>query len=249
MKGIYKVTRACVDITNGGYEVFKIQLDNHLKVTKLFPFQKKRKEKGRNNDKLYDWYLGDLDFKLLIGNYIYASLGETKYGYEFDWIASFDVVNDFKNKLESYKGKTFSTRFPIHDLLSKLQRTIELDNSIKIKSSYGDVRVYDFGEFNLCCQYDNSVDTLNVFNINLIFEHFYKNTRLPAYCQSEGGENSYYSISIEYLGIVRMDNHVRISGKMTKSGDFDTWDANLVLGFGAALTEEQKEFLKKNSVV
>lgn len=237
---IYKVTAAEIGKTRKNFEFYKIQLNNQLWVTKLIPLRNSE----RNGSELYQLYAENnksLDF--LIGNYISISISKNDYGYEFSSIGSFDVLKDFKSQVDKSNGKVFSTKLPIYDFLVSLNRPVEIDGSIKIFSNYGDMRVSKIKGISVCCQHDTSNEYLNLSNIEQVFEKFYKDVSLPAYDPSEGGANSYYAINMMELGIVKMDNHVKISNKMTTSGDYDKWCSKSVQKIGEKLPEEQIQYL------
>ena len=110
------------------------------------------------------------------------------------------------------------------------------------------MRVSDFKGVSVCCLHDTSNEYLNLFNIDQVFEKFYKDVPLPPYTPSEGGEKSYYTINMMELGIVKMDNHVKVSYKMTTSGDYDKWIAKSVLKIGDPLSNDHIQFLSNFSV-
>lgn len=237
---VYKVTAASIERTKRNYEIYKIQLNNQIWATQLVPLR----TFDRKYSKLYQLYSENnksLDF--LIGKYISTSVSKNEYGFEFGAIGSFDVLQDFKKEVDASNGKAFATRLPIYEFLSHIKRPIESDGSIKIVSNYGDMRVSNINGITVCCQHDMSNKFLNLANIDLIFDRFYKDVPLPAYDPTEGGSKSYYAINMMETGIVRMDNHVKISYKMTKSGDYDKWIATPVQKIGDELPKEQVQYL------
>lgn len=240
MEGIYKVTSASVGETKRGYKIFKLQLNNSILATKLFPLRRY----DLKHDKLYLLYNENNGLEFLNGKYISLTISQSQYGYQFSYIDSFDVLEDFKKAVDSSKGNAFSTKLPIFEFLSKMQRNIEADGSIKINSDFGDMRVLRKDVVDICYQFDASDERLNLTNIDQVFEKFYKDASLPAYSASEGGSKSYYKISMEDVAIVKMDNHVRISYKMTRSGDYDKWIAKVVLKIGDQLPDDHIQFLK-----
>lgn len=239
---IFKVTAATIGETKRGYKVFKLQLNNSIWATKLFPLRKL----DRKYDKLYQMYLEHESISFLEGKYISVSISQSQYGYQFSSISSFDVLADFKKEVDSSKGSAFSTKLPIYDFLASMQREIEDDGSIKIKSEFGDMRVSKVDGVNICYQFDSGNEKLNLNNINTIFKRFYEGVDLPAYSPSEGGSKSYYKVSISDAAIVKMNNHVKVSYKMTTSGDYDKWLASVVLKIGGELPDDHSLFLKEH---
>lgn len=243
MIGVYKVTATSIGETKRGYKIYKLQINNSFWATKLVPLRKL----DRKYNKLYQLYIeNNKSLEFLVGKYISISLDKNKYGFEFSSISSFDVFQDFKEELDASKGKAFSTNLPIYDFLSNIQRKIESDGSIKIISDYGDMRVFKINEVNVCYKFNISNEYLNLNNIEDIFEEFYKGVALPAYSESEGGAKSYYKIDMKEVGIVKMDNHVKISYKMTTSGDYDRWLSRVMQKIGDELPKEQVQFLKES---
>lgn len=236
---IFKVTTATIGETKRGYKVFKLQLNKSIWATKLFPLRKL----DRKYDKLYQRYLEHKSISFLEGKYISVSISQSEYGYQFSSISSFDVLADFKKEVDSSEGGVFYTSLPIYDFLVSMKRDIEDDGSIKIKSEFSDMRVSKEG---VCYQFDSSHNKLNLNNINMIFKQFYENVDLPVYSQTGDGdgEKSYYKISMADTAIVRMDNHVKVSYKMTTSGDYNKWIAKKVLKIGEQLPDDHIQFLK-----
>lgn len=241
MSYIYKVTSAIIGKTKRDYEFYKLQFNNSFWATKLLPSRK------YDHDELYKRYKKNNDsLEFLVGKYIHISLEKTEYGFEFNRIYSFDVINDFNKELEYSKGKAFSTDLPIYDFLLCLKRTVEPDGSIKLSTNFGDMRISKMNGLNVCYQHDRSNEYLNIFNVKLIFDKYYKDVPLPPYSTGKDkGDNSYYKISMKDVAIVKMNNHVKVSYKMTTSGDYDKWLAEVVMKIGDKLTSEQTEYLSK----
>ncbi|RAJ93962.1 hypothetical protein [Aliidiomarina maris] len=243
MESIYKVTSASVGKTNRGYKFFEIQLNSYMLATKLFPLRKY----DLRNDKLYHLYEKNNGLDFLIGKYISLTISQSQYGHQFNYINSFDVFEDFKKEIDHSKGIAFSTRLPIYDFLKSINRHIEDDGSIKIKSEYGDMRAFKVDGVSICYQYDSGNEKLNINNISKIFKQFYEGVDLPVYALTADGQKSYYKISWKDVAIVRMDNHVKISYKMTTSGDYNKWVATKVLTIGDGLPDEYVDFLNEQS--
>ena len=238
---IFKVTSARVSETKRGYKVFNLKLNNSISATKLFPLR----THDRKYDKLYQMYKEHGNLSLLEGKYISVSINQLQYGYQFSSIGSFDALEDFKREVEFSNGTAFTTKLPIYDFLLSLGRSIEHDGSIKIKSEFGDMRVSKLRGVDICYTYDSGSDKLNLHNIDKIFKRFYEGVKLPPYTPSEGGANSYYEISLSDAAIVKMDNHVKVSYKMTTSGDYDKWLAKVVIKIGDDLPDDHIQFLKE----
>jgi hypothetical protein len=245
MNSIYKVTAASIEKTKKGYKIFKLQLDKSFLATKLVPFSKV----DQIFCKLYNLYAKNNEsLAPLVGKFISVSLNKTKFGMEIYSIESVDVLQDFRIKLDYSKGEAFSTTLPIYDFLSNMQRVIEPDDSIKLATDFGDMRISKIDGVNVCYQYNTSNEYLNLKNINQIFDRFYKDVILPPY-DNETDRNSYYKISLNEVGIVRMENHVKVSYKMTTSGDYDKWLSTVVQKIGKKLPEEHVHFLKSNAAL
>ncbi|UOG91413.1 MAG: hypothetical protein L3K52_14580 [Candidatus Thiothrix sulfatifontis] len=244
MINIYKVTSAIIGTTKNGYQIYKIQLNNSFWATKLLPLRKNDKKYNT----LYNLYIENnksLDF--LINKHVSISLHKTEYGIEFSSIDSFDALKDFEKELDISSGNVFATKLPIYDFLYKKGRPIENDKSIKISSRYGDMRISKADRVNICYPYNDEQDCLKLNNINLIFDKFYKDVSLSAH--STNGDKSYYKVNLEKVGIVRMDNHYKLSYKMTASGDRDEWIPVVIKKIGDKLSEEQIDYLKNNHCV
>lgn len=238
MEKIYKVTSATVNTTKNGYKVFKLQLNNSIWASKLFPLRKYDLE----HDKLYKLYTEKNNLDFLKDKFISISIYPSQYGYEFSYILSYDALEDFKKQLYTANGSAFSTKLPIYDFLSSMQRNIEQDGSIKIISDLGDIRVSKIDDVDICYQFDISNEKLNLKNIELIFNRFYKDI-LPRRTASGDLSDSYYTISMHDVAIVRMDHDVKVSNKMTLSGDYNRWITNVILRIGDKLPEEHIQFL------
>jgi len=240
MEAIYKVTSAGIGETKRGYKVFKLMLNNSIWATKLVPLKKTE----RKYNKLYQLYEENRNLDFLIGKYISISVNQTQYGFEFSSISSFDALQDFKKELDVSNGSAFSTKLPISDFLLNIQREQEEDGSIKITSDFGDMRVSKLNGVNICYQYDTSDERLNLTNIDRIFDAFYKDVSLPPSSIGDGGAKSYYKVSVNDAAIVQMDNHVKVSYKMTTSGDYDRWHTKIVQKIGDKLPGDQIHFIK-----
>lgn len=241
---IYKVTATEIGKTKRNFRIYKIQLNNQLWATKLMPLR----TLDQKYSKLYQLYSENnksLDF--LVGKYISISVSKNDYGYEFSSIGSFDVLKDFKDQLDKSGGKAFATRLPIYDFLVGIKRPIESDGSIKIVSDFGDMRVSNFSSVSICYKFDPGDEKLNVGNIEKIFKKFYEGVDLPVYTLTGDGDGqkSYYKFSWQDAAIVRMDNHVKVSHKMTTSGDYDKWIAKTMLKIGDELPDDHVKFLKE----
>ncbi len=239
---VYKVTAVAIEKTKRNIAIYKIQLNGEFWATKLVP----RSALDRKYSKLYQLYTAsNKSLAFLIGKYISTSISKDKYGFAFHSIESFDVLQDFKKEVVQSNGNAFSTRLPIYDFLSSISRKIEPDDSIKIVSDYGDMRVYKVKGITVCCQHDASIEYLNLTNIDFIFDKFYKDVPLPACDPIDGGSNSYYAISMADVGIVKMDNYVKVSHTMTTSGDYNKWIAKSVQKIGDRLSQEQVQYLNE----
>ena len=246
MSNVYKITSALIETTKRGYKLYKLQLNNSIWATQLLPLR----EHEKKHSKLYQLYVENNDsLNFLVGKYIATSLNQSEYGVQFSSIYSLDVLQDFKNELESSDGSAFSTKLPIFDFLLSQGRTVEFDGSIKVSAGFGDMRIANMKGVNICYKYDESKDHLNLNNIQQVFDKLYKDVSLPS-CQ--GDSDSYYKIDYKEMAIVRMDHHVKVSYKMTTSGDYDKWFTTVILKIGDKLdgtsSKKNKKTKKKTSL-
>ncbi|MGB2739112.1 MAG: HRDC domain-containing protein [Cognaticolwellia sp.] len=236
---IYKVTAASTDETKQGFGVFKLQLNNTTWVTKLIPLNKR----DRKYDALYNQYTVKNNLEFIIGKYISISFKQTQYGHEFTSINSFDVLSDFKTELRHARGSAFTSSLPIYDFLINIKRNVEPDGSIKVKSDFPDIRVTKLYGSDVCYQFNNNKIMLTPNNIIMIFEQFYKDVTLPS---KNGDLDSYYRISRTHAAIVKMNHRVKLSYKMTHSGDFVGWEPEVIVKIGEELPDNHAQFLKEN---
>lgn len=236
--GIFKVTVATIGKTKRGYKVFKLQLNNSIWVTQLALF--KGQEYGAQEyNTFYQKFVEYGDISFLQGKYILISFCKSEYGYQVRFINSYDVLADFKENIDYSEGNAFYTSMPVYDFLLSINRNIEDDGSIKIKSKFGDIRLSKDG---VCYRFDTSYDKLNFNNIDIIFKQFYESVDFPE--PLSDGSKSYYKISMEDTAIVRMDNRMRVSYKATTSDDYNEWTTKKILKIGEQLPEDHIKFLK-----
>ncbi len=228
-----------VSKTKKGFEVYNIQLNNSFWATQLLPMRS-REKKYNEFYRLYKENNNKLDF--LIGKYLALSLSKNNYGIVFSGVYSVDALNDFKQELVLADGKSFSTRLPIYNFLIEQGRDIECDGSIKLKSSLCDMRMVKVDNINICYQHKADDKYLTLKNINIIFDRFFKGVKFES--PSYSGFDSYYEIDYTSAAIVLMEHHVKVSYRMTKSGDYDRWDKKIILLIGDPLDEEHVKFLR-----
>jgi len=227
MGSIYKVTDASVGTTKNGYKLYKLQLNNTILATKLFPLRKLDLEYNElfkryteNND--------SLDF--LVGKYVSIWLKKTQYGFEFSSIDSFDAIQDFKDLLDNSNGKAFSTRINMYEFLKGKNYTDNTDGSLILKASYNK---FSLSENNVCYPNDLKENCLTPANIGFIFENFYKGKVID-----NGNPDRDESYVLTSTAIVRNRKiYHKTKGKTLSNDNFD------VLRIGDPLTEEQYEYI------
>jgi hypothetical protein len=225
--------------TNSGYDVYNLLLDNTILATRL--------KGGKSSyDELDRQYLERGDIEFLVGKYVNISLERSQYGWGFTRIDSFDALNDFKELLSSTCGDAFYTKLEIYAFLKNGKRPIEEDDSIKISSSYGDLRIYPSG---ICCKYDQSNYRLNLNNIRKIFEEFYAGVPCSPpkgdYHSSTKVLRSHYNISWEHAAIVRMDSTIRYKERYLKFDRIHELKNKVLQRVGDKLPEEQAQYLNR----
>lgn len=227
---IYKVTSARVDKTPRGYQVFKLQLNGTTWVGQLFPFHK---HELRYN-KLYILYAQhDNSLQSLVGKYVSMDLKKTEYGINIGSIYSVDVLGDFTEELCRTGRKPFWTRMKIYEFLKMRGRDINPDSSITLNPPYEYLNVASKNNISIVYYNEAEGDTLNLANIGLIFENFYKGKDIEI-CNPD--RSSTYE-----LRPTAIVEH-RVHYYKHKSGIENTYDLD-VLKLGDSLSAEQIHFL------
>lgn len=238
---VYKVTNTKITTSKNGYTIFNLELNNKVWVSKLAPVRKLNKK----YDKLYQIYEKEQSLNSLIGKFITTSLEKDNYGVKFSYISHYDSLEEFKELLDKSEKKVFSTEIPIYNFLKSQNYPLNTDNSITLKSPYNYFNVIDKNDLTICYPNNLKSDELTLENIKIIYDRFYKDVSLPPYKRNnvDVGSKSYYQISMKDVAIVRMDNHVKVSYKMTTSEDYDKWVTNIILKIGDKLHEEHIKYL------
>ena len=216
MGDIYKVTAAIVSATKNGFQIYKLELDKSITATKLFPLRE-LVENGNN-----------LDF--MIGKYISIILDHTKYGVEFISIDSFDAILDFKKLLDNSNGKAFSTSMNMYNLLKRKGYPTNKDTSISLRDVY---KGFNLTSDNICYPSNLENNRLSLCNIQIIFNHFYKDKAID---NSNPDRDEKYILTPAAIVKSRTSYH-KFNGKTLSSDNFD------VLRVGDELTEEQYNFI------
>lgn len=238
MQKVYKVTSAKISKTKKGYKILELLLNNSIVATKLLPL----KQRDKKYDTFYQMYIKNQGVDFLVRKFISAWLTMSKYGYQIENIHSLDVIQDFTRELEESNGNSFFTKLPIYDFLFDMNREVQSDSSIKIISSFGDMRVVNTNGYNICYPYGDSLEKLTLQNIFIIFDKFYKDVMVEN--SSRECHSSYYEIQLNKVGIVRMDHRVKVSYRATTKDDYNYWEPTVVQKLGRPLQKEQIEYLK-----
>ena len=225
---IFKVTVATTGETKRGYKVFKLQVNNSIWATKLFPLR----ELDRKYDKLYQMYLEHDNISFLEGKYISVSLNQSEYGYQFSSIGSFDAVQEFKDLLDNSEGKAFSTSMDMHEFLKTKNHPINKDGSITLKAPYDG---FNLTENNVCYPNDLRENTLTPDNIGIIFNQFYRDKVID---NGNPDRDERYVLTATAIVINRKIYH-KYKSKTLSNDNFD------VLRIGDSLSKEQYEFISK----
>lgn len=225
---IFKVTAATIGETKRGYKVFKLQLNNSIWATKLFPLRKFDKK----HDKLYLKYLEHGDILFFVGSYISISLNQSEYGFQFSSIGSFDVVQKFKDLLDGCEGKAFSTSMDMYEFLKLRKYPINNDGSITLKSPYDG---FNLTKNNLCYPNNLKEGCLTLDNIEIVFNQFYKGKIIDD--GNPDRDNRYILTSVAI--IINRKRYHRYKTKVLSDKNHD------ILRIGDSLSKEQYEFVSK----
>lgn len=231
MANIYKVTSAKIAKTKRGFSIYELWLNNTIKATKLMP----TRESHKSFDNLYQFFIENGSLYPLRGKYISLDIYNTSYGLEFSRIISFDVIEDFKEMLDSAGGKSFSCQYDMYSFLKKRNYTINQDDSITLKPPYDRYNILGAGGATLCIPNNLGESHVDLNNIKIIYENFYKGkdpnpSNLDVESEYGLGLNSIYCSSKKY--------HKNLSKVISRH----TSD---VLRVGDLIQEEHIEFLKK----
>lgn len=227
MGSIYKVTDASVGTTKNGYKIYKLQLNDAILATKLFPLRKL----DRKYNKLFKKYTENHDsLDFLVGKYISIWLEKTQYGFEFSSIDSFDALADFKDLLDGSNGKAFSTRINMYEFLKRRNYTANVDGSLILKPPYDK---FCLSEHNVCYPNELKENCLTPANIGFIFEKFYKDKVID-----NGNHDRDESYVLTSAAIVRNRKiYHKTKSKILSNNNFD------VLRIGDQLTDEQYGYI------
>ncbi len=172
MSKIYKVTKTKITTSKNGYTIFNLELNNQIWASKLAPARKRDKK----NSSLYQIYEDNNEtLDSLIGKLITTTLEKSNYGINFDYISSYESLDDFKELLDKSEKKAFSTKIPIYSFLESQNYTINNDSSITLKKPYDYFNIMDKHGKTICYSNDLKSDELTFDNIGKIYNHFYYN--------------------------------------------------------------------------
>lgn len=229
MRSIYKVTSASVGKTKNGYQIYKLQLNNSILATRLFPLR----EVDKIRDKLFQLYTkNNSSLEFLVGKYVSIWLTKTQYGIEFGLINSFDAIQEFKDLLDKSKEKAFFRDMGMYEFLKRKNHSTNTDGSITLKAPYDR---FNLTEKNVCYPNDMKNNCLTLDNIEIIFNQFYRDKVID-----NGNPDWAEKYVLTNVAIV---NNRRIFHKYkTKTISDEDFD---VLRVGDLLTEEQYEYILK----
>lgn len=230
MGSIYKVTEAAIGKTKRGYQIYKLQLNNSIWATKLFPLRKL----DRKYNKLFQLYTeNNNNLEFLVGKYISISLNQSQYGVEFSSINSFDAIQEFKDLLDGSQGKAFSTIMDVYKFLKNRNYSINQDNSITLKDPYGNFNIIDKNGITVC--YPNKLEDncLSLGNIELIYNQFYKDKVID---NGNPDRDSKYVLTPVAIVENRKIYH-KYKSKTIANDNFD------VLRIGDLLSDEQYDYI------
>lgn len=234
MKNYYKITAAVVNKTKNGYDIFKLQLNNSVWASKLAPL-KSRDQKYCHLYKIFKEY-GSL--QSMIGKYVVVNLNESQYGLELGTIYSYDMVYDFKNMLDKYKKKPFSTNLPIYTFLKSHNYTIESDGSIRLKKPYDFYYLIERNGITICSKKINKKNLLTLQNLSIIFQQFYEGKYIET---NDDDYDCVYSCSHTAI-ITECKRYHKTKGKTLSTSK------GIILEIGDPLNEEQIEFLRNHQL-
>lgn len=231
-RNFYKVTQTKITTSKNGYTIFNFQLNNNLWVSKLAPIRKLDKK----YDTLYKIYEDNGSLDSLIGKYIVCSISKNNYGYELDYISSYDMVNDFKKLLDENNGKPFSTDMPIYDFLKLHKYIINADNSIRLNNPYYNYIVIKKDNVSICFIPNDKKNILTLENIELIYKNFFDGKYIDT-----NNDDLDCKYRLSHTAILKhCDRYHKYKSKTIRRYD------SVVLELGDDLSNEQIEFLQKN---
>lgn len=227
MGSIYKVTSASVGKTKNGYQIYKLQLNNSILATKLFPLR----EVDKIRDKSFQLYTkNNSSLEFLVGKYVSIWLNKTQYGIEFSSIDSFDAIQEFKDLLDNSKEKAFFTNMGMYEFLKRKNHSTNTDGSITLKAPYDR---FNLTEKNVCYPNDMKNNCLTLDNIEIIFNQFYRDKVID-----NGNPDRAEKYVLTNVAIVKNRRiYHKYKGETISDENFD------VLRVGDLLTEEQYEYI------
>lgn len=230
MFNIYKVTATTIEKTQKGYELYNLQLNKSLWVTKFVPLS----NVDRAFDPLYKLYAKNnktLDF--LVGCYIAVDLKNSKYGTNFGQIRSFDVLRDFKKLLDESNGKASLTQINVFGFLEAKGYPINSEGTITLKEPYSNLNIKIQSGCTICYPNKPEEDTLTLVNIGLIYDNFFKDKYID---NGNPDRDEQYDITPVAIIKTRKVFH-KTKSSVISTGKFD------VLRIGDRLSMEQCQFL------
>jgi hypothetical protein len=169
MSEIYKVTNAKITTSKNGYAIFNLELNKKIWAGKLAPIRKT----DQKYSKLYQIYEEKNTLDSVIGKFITTSLEKTQYGVNFDYIESYDSLEDFRELLDKAEKKAFSTSLSIYQFLKSQSYNINNDNSITLKKPYNYFNIREKNSQVICYPNNLKLDELTFDNIEKIYYQFY----------------------------------------------------------------------------
>lgn len=238
MSNFYKVTSINQKYTKKNDKVYDIVLNNIYCIKNVNPdkvwLSSGLKNKGFINEIYQFWVKNNYSLDLLKGKYISLKFKQTNYGLQISYIISLDIISDFKKMLDDSDGKGFSTELPIYKLLEHAKYKKNNDNSINLKDSFSKYRIKEELDYTICYPHSKSNEFLTIDNINYIYEKFYSELKRETL---DGNLDFKHMLSDDRMSIIKRTWYVKVSYKMTTSGDYCYTKDKIILRIGDKLDD------------
>lgn len=232
MYNVYKVTAASIKKTPKGYELYNLELNKSFWVTKLIPLR----EVDKIFDSLYKLYQkNNNNLNFLIGSYIAVDLKDSKFGKNFGAIASFDVLQDFKDLLDKSSGKAFSTKMNVFGFLEEIGYPKNPDGTITLRDQYSNFDILNNCGHTICYPNKPEEGTLTLGNIRLIYDKFFRDKYID---NGNPDRDEQYDLTSVAIVINRTIFH-KSKSKVISNDIFNA------LRVGDKLSEEQRQFISE----
>lgn len=167
----FRVTKASIEKSRKGSEIFKLELNSSIVATQLIPYA----DYARKTNKLYQLTkVHGAEIGTVVGKLVSLNLEKNSYGFEFSEVVSCDVISDFQELLEKSNGKAFDTKIDIYTVLVNRKYPINSDESITLRGSFSALSIQKKEGLVVCYPNDLDETHLTIKNIELIYNQFYK---------------------------------------------------------------------------